>query len=130
MVAITLVCAAGAWWFAATGDTPGLARTAEPDRAALALASPHGQGPTDGASAAWARHRANAAASDTFLTRDLRQTFEEMLLEATAGGGIGDPATLKKRLTALVPRFSRRSTPPALPHWSSAMWTTASRLAA
>ena len=105
MVATALVCAAGAWWFGATGDTPGLARTAEPDRAALALASPHGQGPTGGASAAWAKHRADATASDPFLTRDLRQTFEEMLLEATAGGDIGDPASLKKRLTALVPRY-------------------------
>jgi lipase chaperone LimK len=105
MAVISVVCAAGAWWFGAAGDTQGLARTPEPDPAALALASPHDQGTTDGASAAWAGHRPNAAAGDPFLTRGLRQTLEEMLLEATAGGDIGDPASLKKRLAALLPRY-------------------------
>ncbi len=101
---MAVVCAAGAWWFGAAGDAAHLASTPEPDPATLTSAPALESSPA-GAFAAQARRSGDGAASDPFLARDLRQTVEEMLLEATAGGDMGDPASLKKRLTALVPRY-------------------------
>ena len=42
---------------------------------------------------------------DSFLTPELRQTFEAMLFEATGGNDIRDPAVLKNLLAGLVPRY-------------------------
>ena len=44
-------------------------------------------------------------ANESFLTPALLPTFEAMLFEVTADKDIRDPATLKKLLVALVPRY-------------------------
>nr|WP_279343579.1 lipase secretion chaperone [Variovorax terrae] len=65
--------------------------------AAAGLATGGAHRPVD---AAMAPRPGRSAADDPLLSPTLRQVFEEMLLEA---GEAGDPATLKQRLTALVP---------------------------
>lgn len=43
--------------------------------------------------------------ADSFLTEYLQQTFEDMMLEATAAGDVQDVAVLRQRLNALVGKY-------------------------
>ena len=102
-------------------------------RCVFALAAPSRQSLTASTSAPLTRSAGEAQASttgDTFLSSDLRQTFEAMLFEATGGTDMRDLAVLKTRLLALVPRYfptqyiARRSTSPGPQRSWSGMWTT------
>jgi lipase chaperone LimK len=100
--AAAVLGAAVLWWAAPSGDAPapgaaapgtatsGLADRASAEAAAGRVAMWQGTGVTSGAQDA-----------DPLLVPGLRQSFEALLLEA---GEAGDPATLKQRLAALVPR--------------------------
>ncbi len=102
------------WWLMGhSADAPGKAGTASnTDIAQVArtnadavLASQSNAGPS---SSAGLEPAGVGQIKDSFLTPELRQTFETMLLEATIGRDIQDPAALKKRLAALVPQhFSK-----------------------
>ena len=102
MAALAACVAAGAWWFAPEGISLELARTFGPHPAAVATLMPS-QSLTL-SSASFPKPTGDSAARDSFLTPDLRQTFEAMLLEVAVNAEIRDPASLKKRLVALVPR--------------------------
>ena len=102
-----LLVAAGGWW--------ALSQPA-PDASAAALAQ-HARLPHAALSAAQQAtavalagdHRAALPAiTDSFLTEHLQQTFEDMMLEATANKESGEPrdvAVLRQRLNALVGKY-------------------------
>ncbi len=105
--AAAAICAAGAGWLAVGGGDPsagnGSAQPAHSGAATLATRqSPQKLPPLAGLARA-------STVTDSFLSPDasqpVRQTFEAMLLEATDGQDVRDPAWLKKRLAALVPRY-------------------------
>ena len=98
------ICAAALWWLTlGDGNTSGGAYAAQ------SVSTRPGTGLTASAGAGEARGlNGTAPASlikDSFLTPELRQTFESMLFEATGGSDIRDPVLLKKLLEALVPRY-------------------------
>lgn len=98
------ICAAALWWLA-LGDS-------DTSRKAYVV-----QSAPSGTSTALASNRSGAESNalagpapaslvrDSFLSPELRQTFEAMLFEATGGNDIRDPALLKKLVAALVPRY-------------------------
>ena len=96
------LCAALAWWLgtseaareAATAPVPGL----------QSMRVSAGDRQRGGAEANAMRTTSNAPA-DAFLTPELRHTLEEILFEASRSGDASDPAMLKKRAFALLPRF-------------------------
>ena len=101
--AITLV-AAGGWWLLQGKGRGDL------ESASVQSALARSQAGAAAVAQAGAAQAATAAAlsgttGDSFLTPDLRQTFEAMLLEVTGGQDIGEPALLKKRLADLLPRY-------------------------
>jgi lipase chaperone LimK len=102
IAAITLV-AASAWWL-----LPDYSRSSL-DNASAQSALAKSQAAAAAALTQASQVAAGAALAgtpgDSFLTPDLRQTFEAMLLEATGGQDIGDPALLKNRLAALLPAY-------------------------
>ena len=102
--AAALVCAAGLWWLVSP-DAPFGTRGAA---ASNSLAAASGQSLSISAAAPLTVRTEQALAGtngDTFLSPDLRHTFEAMLFEATGGSDLRDLALLKKRLTALVPSY-------------------------
>ena len=107
IVAITVVvtiCSAALWWLTLVpSDTSvnGYAAQSASSGAGMALPPGSGAGTLTGLGATVQTSLLN----DSFLTSDLRQTFEVMLFEATGGSDIRDPALLKKLLAALVPRY-------------------------
>ena len=103
-IAAALLCAAGLWWLVSPDALFGVRGAGAPE----GLATASGQSLTTPASAPLPGRADEAQASstgDTFLSPDLRQTFEAMLFEATGGSDMRDLAALKKRLLALVPRY-------------------------
>ncbi len=101
------LCVAVAWYLAADqGDALGAPNPGQslplvqPGSAAAQAGNYGGNAAAAGLAQAVARD-----ANESFLTPELRQTFEAMLFEVTAGQDIRDPATLKKRLVALVPQY-------------------------
>ena len=98
------ICAAGLWWLAlADGDTsgkPDAARSAQPKTALGPAISQCAAGST----AVGGPVTPNLI-KDSFLSPELRQTFEAMLFEAIGANEVRDPALLKKLLAALVPRY-------------------------
>ncbi len=102
--AAALLCAAGLWWLVSPAAPFGIRGVTVP--ASLAAASSPSL--STAAPAPLTGHPSEAQASttgDTFLSPDLRQTFEAMLFEATGGTDMRDLAVLKKRFLALVPRY-------------------------
>jgi len=103
LTATVLLGAVGAWWLAVnrTGDgsTPGSDAVAQRSvNVGYSPAIGMTQLALEGAGA-------SNSAADSFLTTNLLQTFEAMLVEAIGSGEIGDAAVLKKRLVALLPRY-------------------------
>ena len=98
------ICGAALWWLAGgNADRPDntLPTLTAPSNARSTLAS----NPWATAASAALDQSAASPIKDSLLTPDLRQTFESMLLEATAGHDIRDAALLKKRLAALLPQY-------------------------
>lgn len=101
--AATTVAASALVWLAWPADPAPLRTQQQPGGAAVV-----GNNPGTPRTATPAEHRLAAQAAgagvdghDSFLTRELRNTLEALLLEA---GDAADPATLKQRLAALVGR--------------------------
>ena len=98
-----LLVAAGGWW-ALSPPAPGASAAALVHGARLPPATPS---TAQSAAVAWPDDRPVGvpAVTDSFLTEHLQQTFEDMLLEATACGDVRDVAVLRQRLNALVGKF-------------------------
>ena len=88
VLAAAAVVALGGWWFGMSGPADSEARTGEAASAGLA--------PLPRAPAV----TAPAAIADSFLTPNLRDRIEALLLEA---GEAASPEDLKRRVEALVP---------------------------
>lgn len=102
--AAALLCAAGLWAIM----SPDALLSAHETTAAERVAAESSQRlsattamPLDGR----AGEALTSTTGDTFLSPNLRQTFEAMLFEATGGADMRDLAVLKTRLLALVPRY-------------------------
>ena len=104
-----VLCAAVVWYLAgARGEKPaepepgpGQAFASVQSNAGTTLANTQGSKPlTTGFGQA-----VTGEGKDSFLTLELRQTFEAMLFEVTADQDIRDPDQLKKLLVALVPKY-------------------------
>lgn len=101
-----LLVAAGGWW-ALSPPAPGASAAALVQGERLPQATPS---TAQSAAVAWPddRRAGVPAATDSFLTDHLQQTFEDMLLEATANaesGVVRDVAVLRQRLNALVGKY-------------------------
>lgn len=98
-----VLAAAGGWW-ALSESPPDASAATLVQGLKLPLATPSA---AQQAAPVWLDgHRAAMpAVTDSFLTEHLQQTFEDMLLEATASGDVRDVAVLRQRLNALVGKY-------------------------
>lgn len=106
-----LLCAAGLWWLTAPDGQHGELSGSQGGASALAAspaAFPSGQ-PLSASGAPWqgsgAANGAANGAADSVLAPGLRMRLEEILLEASTGYEVSDPAALQARMLALVPRY-------------------------
>ena len=102
--AAALLCAAGLWAIMSPDALLSAHETTAAERVA-AESSQRLSAPTAMPLGGHAGEALTSTTGDTFLSPNLRQTFEAMLFEATGGADMRDLAVLKTRLLALVPRY-------------------------
>lgn len=96
------LCAAAVWWLGSSESASEASASAASRPQSVSTRAADSQ---PGSAAATAARPASGSPGDPFLTTELRHTLEAILFEASSGGGISDPAMLKKRAFALLPRF-------------------------
>lgn len=110
LVAAVLIGTAAAWWWSSpdnrvstrSSDQALMASASKPERASVGIDSTDNHAASATGAAGGLKPGAN---SDSFLTPDLRQKLETMILEATTGADIASPAALKKQLAGSISTY-------------------------